>query len=72
MIAASSILVLRNRRTGGYSVKYMRLDKRGGELHRTIECRSVEEAQAEAIDVNRRLFESKARIMGLPFSYALR
>lgn len=60
-----AILVLRNRRTGGYSVKYMRLDKRGGELHRTIDCRSIQEAKAEAIDVNRRLFDSKANIVGV-------
>ena len=61
----STIVVLRNRRTGGYSVKYMRHDKHGGELHRTIDCRSIEEAHAEALDVNRRLFESKARIAGI-------
>jgi hypothetical protein len=66
MKATSDILVLRNRRTGGYSIKYMRFDKRGGELHRTIDCRSLEEAQAEAIDVNRRLFDGKARIVGIP------
>lgn len=60
-----SILILRNRRTGGYSVKYVRLDKRGGELHRTIDCRTIEEAQAEAIDVKRRLFDSSTRILGL-------
>lgn len=61
----TDILVLRNRRTGGYSVKYMRLDRHGGELHRTIDCRSIEEAHAEALDVNRRLFESNARIVGV-------
>ena len=61
-----AILILRNRRTGGYSVKYMRYDKRGGELHRTIDCRTIEEAHAEALDVQRRLFDSSTRIIGLP------
>lgn len=59
------ILVLRNRRTGGYSVKYMQYDKRGGKLHRTIDCRTIEEAEAEALDVKRRLFDSSTRIVGL-------
>lgn len=59
------ILILRNRRTGGYSVKYVRRDKRGGLLHRTLDCRSVEEARAEASDINRRIFDGRARIAGL-------
>lgn len=61
----NEILVLRNRRTGGYCVKYCRADKRGGELHRTIECKTLDEAKAEAIDVRRRLFTSMTRIIGL-------
>lgn len=60
----NTILILRNRRTGGYSVKYVRLDKRGGPLHRTLDCRSIEEAKAEAIDVNRRVFDGKASVVG--------
>lgn len=61
----TDILVLRNRRTGGYSVKYVRLDKHGRALHGARECRTIDEAHAEAIDVNRTLFESRARIIGL-------
>lgn len=61
----SEILILRNRRTAGWSVKYVRLDKRGGKLHRTLDCRTFEEAKAEAIDVNRRVFDGRAKIVGV-------
>lgn len=65
----TDILVVRNRRTGGYSVKYMRFDKHGGELHRTLDCRTIGEAEAEAVDANRRIFSGKARVVGLPFRF---
>lgn len=72
MTTPHAILVLRNRRTGGYSVTYVCIDKRGGSLHRTIDCRTIEEAGAEAIEVNRRVFDSKQRIIGLPFGFPTR
>lgn len=62
---SDAILIVRNRRTGGWSVKYVRHDKRGGMLHRTLDCSTIEQAKAEAADVNRRLFDSRARIVGI-------
>lgn len=60
------IVVLYSARTLGYEVKYIRLDRRGGLLHRTISCGSAAEAAAHAIDVKRRLFSRHTQIVAPP------
>lgn len=61
-----SIVVVYSQRTLGYEVKYVRLDRRGGLLHRTISCGSAAEAAAQAIDVKRRLFTPHTKIVAPP------